>query len=184
MLSFTNYDTACLHFVSKLYVFHSFCENYFYTKFHTTAFCFLKVILKERLPYYGNTASLLDSLSMAGSFDFVLLLYHPSFVMIHMIFFDLCLTWLYFEVLFLTRAFVPTFVGCNPQNVVGGRLELQRFIGYKHTSYMSCGFFCSLLCVCRHGQSKDIFLKALFSYLSHDVCFGCFQIVDGSESSC
>ena len=52
------------------------------------AFC----ILKERLPYYGNTASLLDSLSMAGSFDFVLLLYHPSFGMIHMNFFDLCLT--------------------------------------------------------------------------------------------
>lgn len=96
MLSFTNYDTACLHFVSKLYVFHSFCEKYFYTKFHTTAFCILKVILKERLPYYGNTASLLDSLSMAGSFDFVLLLYHPSFGMIHMNFFDLCLTWLYF----------------------------------------------------------------------------------------
>ena len=138
----------CLHLISKLYVFHSFCEKYFYTKFHTTAFCFLKVILKERLPYYGNTASLLDSLSMAGSFDFVLLLYHPSFGMIHMNFFDLCLTWLYFEVL------------------------------------LSCGFFCSLLCVCRHGQSKDIFLKALFSYLSHDVCFGCFQIVDGSESSC
>lgn len=122
MLSFTNYDTACLNFISKLYVFHSFCEKYFYTKFHTTAFCILKVILKERLPYYGNTASLLDSLSMAGSFDFVLLLYHPSFGMIHMNFFDLCLTWLYFEVLFLTRALAPMFVGCNPQNVVDGRL--------------------------------------------------------------
>ena len=164
--------------------FTHFVKIIFYTKFHTMAFCILKVILKKRLPYYGNTASLLDSLSMAGSFDFVLLLYHPSFGMIHMNFFDLCLTWLYFEVLFLTRALAPMFVGCNPQNVVGGRLELQRFIGYKHTSYMSCGFFCSLLCVCRHGQSKDIFLKALFSYLSHDVCFGCFQIVDGSESSC
>lgn len=42
--------------------------------------------------------------------------------MIHMNFFDLCLTWLYFEVLFLTRALAPMFVGCNPQNVVDGRL--------------------------------------------------------------
>lgn len=51
--------------------------------------------------------------------------------MIHMNFFDLCLTWLYFEMLFLTRALVLMFVGCNPQNVVDGRLGLQQFIGYK-----------------------------------------------------
>ena len=83
--------------------FTHFVKIIFYTKLHTTAFCILKAILKailkEQLPYYGNTASLLDSLSMAGSFDFVLLLYHPSFGMIHMNFFALCLTWLYFEVL-------------------------------------------------------------------------------------
>ena len=170
----------CVYILSKLNVLHSFVKIIFYAKFHSMAFC----ILKERLPYYGSTASLLDSLSMAGSFDFVLLLYHPSFGMIHMNFFDLCLTWLYFRMLFIARAPTHMFVGCNPQNVVDGRLGLHRFIGYKHTPHMSCSFFCSLLCVCRHCQSKDIFWKALFSYLSHDVWFGCFQIVDGSESSC
>lgn len=121
----------CVYIFFKIVCLSLICEKYFYTKFHTTAFCFLKVILKERLPYYGNTASLLDSLSMAGSFDFVLLLYHPSFGMIHMNFFDLCLTWLYFTVLYIARALIPMFVGCNPQNVVDGRLGLQQFIGYK-----------------------------------------------------
>ena len=82
----------CVYILSKLNVLHSFVKIIFYAKFHSMAFC----ILKERLPYYGSTASLLDSLSMAGSFDFVLLLYHPSFGMIHMNFFDLCLTWSYF----------------------------------------------------------------------------------------
>lgn len=37
VLLFTNYDTACLHLISKLYAFHSFCENYFLYK----------------IPYYG-----------------------------------------------------------------------------------------------------------------------------------
>lgn len=37
MLSFTKYYSVCLHFISKLYAFHSFCKNYFLYK----------------IPYYG-----------------------------------------------------------------------------------------------------------------------------------